>query len=138
MDGSLEAELASLCERGKISKAVKNRFISAAGGEPSAAVYGVCAELMRFFGECEKDSAEYGLVCGAVVGFVEKCGSELKGFERDVAVVCAYLSLTEKANTDGGGAFDKLEKHSKEFYESLENIRHRMPLFDAARSNENK
>lgn len=123
-----KSSLAYLCERGKINKSTKKRLsrFNTDGGE---LVYRVCTELAELFNEAPKDSSDYREAVWQVVSLVSEIGCGM-GLKRDAAVVCAFLKLTADANRTGNASiFSKLKKHAQEYNESLQNIKHDLPLF---------
>ena len=125
-----KSSLAELCERGKISKSAKKRLsrFTACDGE---LVYSVCAELSELFTEAPQGSKEYREVVWQVVSLVSEIGCDM-GLKLDAATVCAYIKLTAEANRTGDSAiFSKLKKHVGEYNESLQNIKHNLPLFNS-------
>ncbi len=125
-----KAELAKLCERGRITKDTKKAFSHyPETTSPSILIYSVCSDLLVLFGKSKENSAEYGSVSAAAVELISELGGTLDGFSRDVATLCAYITLTQKANAGDKAQFDKLKKHSADFNRSLQNIRYGLPLF---------
>lgn len=124
---TFKKDLSALCERGKISKTTKKRLSKFVGDDVT---FDVCGELLSLFEEALHESSEYGIAAERVIWLVTETANEI-GFSRDGAVVCAYIRLTIEANSsdDPTGVFAKLKKHVGEYNQSLQNIKHRLPLF---------
>lgn len=92
-------------------------------------IYSVCSDLIVLFDNAELNSVEYGCVSEAVVMLIMSVSAAVKGFSRDVATLCAYIKLTQKANCGDAAQFEKLKKHAEDFNKSLQNVRYGLPLF---------
>lgn len=125
-------ELASLCERGKISKDTKKAFSHYAETlDPGKLIYAVCSDLTLLFERSPIDSKEYAAVCAAAVDMIFPLKRLFVNLDRHFAVVCAFLRLTVKANARPTPSLFKIVNAGlREYHESLQNIKYGLRLFE--------
>lgn len=124
------AELNKLCERGIISKITKNAFTHIEYINAGALCYKVCETLYSMFEKEEQKSAAYSAMAERSAELVSSLFGGFKGLEKDCAIVCAYISVTQKANASGDNKYFKmLGEHAADYNKSLQSLRYSMPLF---------
>lgn len=125
------SRLFTLCERGKLDRALKNRFCRFKGRERGEIAYGVCAELCDVFGTVKRNSEQFFALCDATGELIVGLYDDAPHLSRDVAVVCAYIRLTKDANqsADPAPIFKKLTAHRADYERSLQSLKHGIPLF---------
>ena len=127
----MKAELALLCERGKVSKNLKkvlSRYDSVA---PSERVYSVCSDFYAYASDCAPETYELARAGELLTAFVtdEKQRAPEYLFKHYDTVI-AYIKLIVKANSVAtSDALDKVSAFYESFCESLECVRRGLPLF---------
>ena len=87
-------ELASLCERGKISKDTKKAFSHYAETlDPGKLIYAVCSDLTLLFERSPIDSKEYAAVCEAADDMIYPLKRSIMQ-RRSASMLCHRLSLS--------------------------------------------
>ncbi len=97
--------------------------------DPFATVSDIARELDTLFKNSKAQDEALSAIFRIALPFIGSLGG-LDGFERDVAVVCAYLTLCERANASIDlDALKAARAHSAEFDKSLQNISRKLPIF---------
>lgn len=126
-----KTELAALCERGKVSKNLKNKLSHYDEVSPSERVGLVCSDFYDFVSESGPKSEEVASAGSAVAAFVdgEKQGAA-DCIKNHYDTVVAYIKLVAKANAVATkDAAQKLSEFYESFCKSLECIKFGLPLF---------
>ncbi len=126
-----KSRLAFLCERGKISKDVKKRFIGGRAEDLHGVIYSVGSELYAYFTECKMNDEGFAAVCDAATDLFACFGNSEKSFALEAAVLGAYTKVMREFNMSGGKDKGRIIKEKYEQYnKALQNIKYGTVLFD--------
>ncbi len=128
---NFKSRLAFLCERGKISKDVKKRFIGGRAEDIREIVYAVGNELYTYFTECKMNDEGFAAVCDAAADLFACFGDSERSFSVEAAIIGAYAKVMLEFNKSGGKEKGRIIKEKFEQYnKALQNIKYGVALFD--------
>lgn len=126
-----KTELNALCERGKISKELKNKLSHADRGDPGERVYSVCSDLYAYASNSPQGCVALENILPSVIALVQDTKPLAPAcIGRHYDTLAAYVKLVVKANTTGApDLLTKMSEFYRAFTESAECVRRGLPLF---------
>ncbi len=126
-----KTELAKLCEYGKIGAATKRKFSHYDYTSPGKLIYSACSDIILLSESDGISPDEFAAVADAVIRLCGEAVKALGGFERDVATVCAYITLAAESKRSAAPLpiLKKMLAHREDCEKSLQNLKYELPLF---------